>query len=193
MGHFLEKHEFLADVCKRSARELAIHYFQRTEATAFPVHADYDDFKSMVQLEVGGDPQVVVVGTGNWKFSLNPHKGFKTFDAKSDIDVAVVSHDRFHQTWEELRRVHRKTWWGLGTEERNSMVRYGQDVYSGFVTPGWIPGNQNTLRFEYLSMLNRLSNRSPGKREVKMIFFKNDTEAVDYYRRGFQLAKWSIK
>jgi hypothetical protein len=42
-------------------------------------------------------------------------------------------------------------------------------------------------------MLNRLSNESPGKREVKMMFFKDDTEAIDYYRRGFQLAKWSIR
>jgi hypothetical protein len=189
----LEKEEFLADISKRSAKELAVHYFERAEATAFPVQAAYAHFKSLVQHEVGGEPQVVVVGTGNWKFSLNPHKGFKTFDANSDIDVAVVSHDRFHQTWEELRKVHRKTWWALGNEERNSLLRYGQDVYSGFVTPGWIPSYQNTLRFDYLSMLNRLSNQSPGKREVKMMFFKNNTEAIDYYRRGFQLAKWSIK
>jgi hypothetical protein len=188
----LEKGEFLSEVKKRSALDLASFYFGREEAAAFLTAAAYQEFIALVQSEVGGEPQVVVVGTGNWKYSLNPYKDFKPFDGASDIDVAVVSAERFHEAWEELRGVHRRTWWGLSHNARTSLVRSGQDVYSGFISPAWIPGATNSYRFKHLEMLNRLSNQSPGRREVKMLFFRNQTEAIDYYRRGFQLAKRNI-
>ena len=189
----MEKQEFLSDVCKRPARELANFYFASQECAAFDSAEHYRWFTRLVQQEVGGNPEVAVVGTGNWKYSLNPNKGFKTFDDKSDIDVAVVSPELFHVTWDELRQVHRKTWYAINKTAKESLLRNGENVYCGFVSPKWIPGPTNGFRYEHLSMLNRLSNQSPGKREVKMIFFKNSSEAIDYYRRGFQLAKWSIK
>lgn len=188
----LEKDEFLNDVKKRSALDLATFYFGREEVAAFSSAASYKDFISLVQEEVGNQPQVVVVGTGNWKYSLNPYKSFKRFDEKSDIDVAVVSAESFHETWEEIRSIHRRTWWDINHSARASLLRNGENVYSGFVSPAWIPGGANSYRFRYLQMLNRLSNQSPGRREVKILFFKNITEALDYYRRGFQIAKRSI-
>lgn len=189
----MEKHEFLDDVSKRSALELASYYFSRVEAAAFDNTVHYKQFTTLVEQEVGGGPQVAVVGTGNWEYSLNPHKSFKRFDEKSDIDVAVVSPDMFHNTWDQIRHSHRRTWWSINKDARNSFLRNGENVYCGFVPPMWIPGPTSSFRFKYISMLNRLSNQSPGRREVKMMFFKSETEAIDYYRRGFQLAKWSIR
>lgn len=189
----MEKDEFLIEVRERSALELAKFYFCRNEAVAFDNAAHYQEFVALVQEEVGGGPEVAVVGTGNWQYSLNPYKSFKRFDEKSDIDVAVISADMFHNTWDAIRRVHRRTWWGINKDARCSFLRNGENVYCGFVSPKWIPGAIDSFRFEHITMLNRLSNLSPGKREVKMMFFKNQTEAIDYYRRGFQLAKWSIR
>ena len=178
---------------KRSARELATFYFASQECAAFDSVDHYQSFTQLVQQEVGGSPEVAVVGTGNWKYSLNPYKDFKPFDEKSDIDVAVVSSELFHITWDELRQVHRKTWYAINQTAKESLLRNGENVYCGFVSPMWIPGATNSFRYKHLSMLNRLSNQSPGRREVKMMFFKNNAEAIDYYRRGFQRAKWSIK
>lgn len=189
----MEKDQFLSDVSKRSALQLASFYFSRNEAAAFDNAAHYQEFVALVQQEVGGGPQVAVVGTGNWQYSLNPYKSFKRFDEKSDIDVAVVSAEMFHNTWEQIRHVHRRTWWSINNDARSSFLRNGENVYCGFVSPKWIPGPTSSYRFKHISMLNRLSNQSPGQREVKMMFFKNETEAIDYYRRGFQLAKWSIR
>lgn len=189
----MERHEFLRDLNGRSALELAAYYFSRTELAAFDGAAHYREFISLTQTEVGGTPRVVVVGTGNWQYSLNPYKNFKRFDEKSDIDVAVVSPEIFHSIWDEIRHFHRRTWWGLNKEARDSLLRNGENVYCGFVSPKWIPGPKNTYRFNHLLMLNRLSNQSPGRREVKMLFFKTEIEAVDYYRRGFQLAKRSMR
>jgi hypothetical protein len=129
------------------------------------------------------------VGSGNWTFSLNPYKSFRAFHEKSDIDVAVISASLFHSTWEELRRVHRQLWVQLDTDARKSLLRNGENVYGGFVCPQWIPGPKSNHRFEYVKMLNRLSNVSPGRREVKMMYFKNRDEAIDYYQRGFRYAK----
>ncbi len=189
----MEKSRFLSNISTRSARDLATFYLANQECEAFDNAEHYQWFTGLVQNEVGGSPQVAVVGTGNWKYSLNPNKGFKLFDDKSDIDVAVISLEMFHLTWDALRRVHRDTWYALGKNAKEALLRNGENVYCGFVSPKWIPGPTNSFRYKHLSMLNRLSNKSPGGREVKMMFFKSKIEAIDYYRRGFERAKWSIK
>ncbi|MBX3308124.1 MAG: hypothetical protein KF751_18920 [Nitrospira sp.] len=44
-----------------------------------------------------------VVGSAGLGMSLNPSKGFRVFDEKSDVDVAVVSHYHFTASWRFLR------------------------------------------------------------------------------------------
>lgn len=50
------------------------------------------------QLEVDGR-DLAIVGSAATGRSLNPRKRFKTFDAESDIDIAVVSSHHFDQAW----------------------------------------------------------------------------------------------
>lgn len=188
----LEKEEFLNDLKRRSPLELASFYFGREEVEAFSSSTAYQEFISLVQQEVGGQPKVVIVGTGNWKYSLNPYKSFKPFDEKSDIDIAVVSTERFNQTWNAIREVHRSTWSSINKTTRESLRRNGENVYAGFISPEWIPGITNKYRFKHLQLLNKLSNQSPGRREVKIMYFRNTTEAIDYYQRGFKIAKRKI-
>jgi hypothetical protein len=38
-------------------------------------------------------------------------------------------------------------------------------------------------------MLDSLSDKTVRFLKVKLMFFKNEVEAVDYYARGFQIAK----
>lgn len=50
------------------------------------------------------DPRAIaIVGSASLGFSLNPDKNLKTFDKKSDVDVAVVSYRHFEAAWEHLR------------------------------------------------------------------------------------------
>lgn len=46
---------------------------------------------------------LTIVGSAATGVSLNPSKGFKLFDDKSDIDVAVVSQFHFNLGWRYLR------------------------------------------------------------------------------------------
>lgn len=46
---------------------------------------------------------ITVVGSAAVGVSLSPHKNFRAFDAHSDVDVAVISHYHFTQSWRYLR------------------------------------------------------------------------------------------
>ena len=133
------------------------------------------------------------MGSGNWGFSLHPDKALREFGATSDIDIAVISAEQFHKTWEELRRVHRSLWYTFPFGVRAKLRRNAEDVYSGFITPAWIPGPQSELRFRFKLILNRLRDKSIDFKPVKMLFFKNNDEAIDYYKRGFLLAKRKVE
>lgn len=189
----MNKTDFLNEVLNQASWVLASTYLRRQDAAAFESPEHYQEFKDLVIQEIGPVEGISVVGTGNWQYSLNPTKNFKAFDSRSDIDVAIISAARFNATWEELRNVHRSTWGQIDQLAKERLRRNGENVYGGFVTPAYIPGAKNSHRFEYQTMLNRLSNKSPGRRDVKMLYFKNETEAIDYYRRGFDIAKRSLK
>jgi hypothetical protein len=188
----LERAAFITELQQRGASELAADYFRRTVIAAFSTANEYDGFRDLVRGEIGEVEFIAIVGTGNWQFSLNPDKNFKEFDRNSDIDVAVISDQMFRCTWEELRREHRSSWYGIGTGAQQQLRRNGENVYSGFVSPTWIPNRTSDFRYRHISMLNRLSNESPGQREVKVMYFKDETEALDYYKRGFTIAKRKV-
>jgi hypothetical protein len=188
----LEREEFIAELARKAPDELAAQYLARDDVTAFEDVDAYRAFKDLVSVEIGGAQSIAIVGTGNWRFSLNPEKNFKPFDENSDLDIAVVSPDLFNAIWQELRRVHRFNWYRMSQYVRQQLRRNGENVYCGFVSPAWIPDSSSELRYQYKSILNRLSNRSPGKREVKMMYFKDRTEAVDYYKRGFAIAQRKV-
>jgi hypothetical protein len=189
----MEREEFFNELRSRAAEDLARFYFEREEIVAFDGRESYLSFKNFVMNELVEAEYVAVVGTGNWRFSLNPDKDFKAFDEKSDIDLAVISIKRFNDAWEEIRKVHRTRWYRVTSEAKQQLRRNGENVYAGFVTPSWIPDPTSVIRYDHKALLNRLSNRSPGRREVKLFYFKNDIEALDYYKRGFIVAQKRVR
>ena len=133
-----------------------------------------------------------IVGSGNWRYSLNPEKLLNEYHEKSDIDVAVVSSQLYQETWDEMRRLHRDRWYALDYNERARLNRNGQNIYAGFACPTWLPQLGHPRVYSFKSMLSKLSGPDVGYREVKMFYFKNETELIDYYRRGFIDAKRSL-
>jgi hypothetical protein len=189
----MNREEFIAEIVERQPEFLAETYLAAETVAAFPIADDYTNFKARVQQHLNGVEFLSIVGTGNWRFSLNPYKSLKEFDQRSDIDIAVVSQEQFNQTWDELRRVERSRWYTFSREIRDKLRRNAEDVYSGFVTPTWIPGHQNEHRYRFKSILNQLRDESVDFKPVKILFFKNKVEAIDYYKRGFRLAKRKVE
>lgn len=156
---------------------------------ALPDEAAYEAFRRKVKTHLPDAEYISIVGSGNWRYSLNPDKHLSEYHSRSDIDVAVISTSLYHDTWDEMRRIHRNRWYSLDSQSRQRLVRNGQNVYSGFACPTWIPQWGHTKVYQFKSMLNRLSGPEIGHREVKMMYFKDETEMIDYYRRGFTDAK----
>jgi hypothetical protein len=144
----------------------------------------YQDFCRRVVLAYPNAEQVFIAGSGNWGFSLNPEKALRSFGEYSDIDVGVVHESFFNTTWEELRKYHRMFFYRISSRKKENLRRNGENIYSGFVTPAWIPDAGNNFRFQHSKILNALSSQLVGFKPVKMLFFKNRTEAIDYYKRG---------
>lgn len=146
--------------------------------------ASYSEFCRLVSLECPGSQKIFIAGSGNWGFSLNPKNKLRLFGDHSDIDVGVIHESYFHTTWEELRKYHREAYYRIGRLSQDWLRRNGENVYSGFVSPAWIPDKSNGFRFQHTKRLNQLRSQLVGFKEVKMMFFKSRIEAVDYYKRG---------
>lgn len=184
--------EFKNALSQGDPGQLARDFVFSKTVHALPDEATYEDFRGKVKAHIPDAEYIFIVGSGNWRYSLNPEKLLAEYHGKSDIDVAVISSKLYYDTWDEMRRIHRDRWYALGQASQSRLVRNGQNIYSGFACPVWIPQPGHPKVYEFKSMLNKLSGPEIGHREVKMMYFKSEIEMIDYYRRGFTVAKRGI-
>jgi hypothetical protein len=172
--------------------DLAEECLYREYVYAIPSGGEYKSYIDAISADYSEAEHIAIMGSGNCGFSLNPKRKFREFCIESDIDVVIVCGDTFHKTWEELRSFHRENYYLLNYRQQSQVKRNGENVYSGFITPKWISNRASPARFEYEVNTNKYSNDAVGYRDVNMMYFKNTKEAVDYYVRGFRLAKGVI-
>lgn len=156
---------------------------------AIPTITEYRSYLDIVAADYPNAEHIAIMGSGNWCFSLNPEKKFRHFCAESDIDIVIVCKDSFDKTWDELRDYHRSNYYLLSFHDRERLKRNGENVYAGFITPKWILDRRSSIRFTYELNINKYSNEYVKYRKVNMMYFKNTTEAIDYYVRGFRIAR----
>lgn len=181
--------QFKKNIKSKTPEELARDALYRKFVYALPDEKNYQLFLKQIKIDYPDATQIAIMGSGNWEFSLNPNKNFRKYSIKSDIDIAIVCPRSFEQTWNELRSYHRKSFYNLSREKRTQIKRKGENVYSGFISPKWVPDRGSRSNFAYMINSNKYSNAEIGYRVVNMMYFKNIEEAVDYYVRGFLLAK----
>jgi len=185
----MELAEFKNFLKSNSDADIAEFYLSQKNIHALLSEEEYDEYKNLIRGDHERAHQVCVVGSANWKFSLNPNKSFRVFGRHSDIDVAVICAESFLQAWDELRRFHREQYYSLDQAARMALRRSGENVYSGFVTPKWIPGLSSPLKRDYMKLTEKYSTASVGYRSVNMMYFRNVAETIDYYVRGIRAAK----
>ena len=184
--------EFKDEIIANSPTELAEQFLRSDSVAAFETPELYAEFQAAVTAFYPDAEAVSVAGTANWLYSLNPKKNFKTYDARSDVDTIVVSLNDFTRFWDEIRLYHRTNYYQLHYNVRQNLLRNGQNVYSGFVTPSWIPDKSNQTKYQHKRVLNQLTDKRVDFRPVKMFFFRNWDEVIDYYTRGFRIAKGTL-
>lgn len=182
----MELTEFKSFIREEEPEYIASHFYKSQTIHAYD-DSKYTDFCSTVTDMFQSVTDVRIMGSGNWKFSLNPDNNFREFHAGSDIDTVVVSPFEYEKAWLELRKFHQMKWYSLNKEQRDRLNRNGQNVYAGFASPLWIPDKKNALRFDFIRRKGRLAGTFG--REINMLFFKNHDEVLDYYKRGIIIAK----
>ncbi|NIB42109.1 hypothetical protein HBA55_21060 [Pseudomaricurvus alkylphenolicus] len=189
----MEVKDFKSTISQFEPEVLTRECLYRDYVHALPEAVRYAEYINAISSDYVNSDHIAIMGSGNWGYSLNPEKSFRPFCEKSDIDVVIICPETFHEVWEELRDYHRSKYYMLNRYQRLALKRNGENVYSGFITPKWIPNKASPTRFQYDINTNNYSNESVGYRQVNMMFFKNQTEAIDYYVRGFRLAKRAIR
>ncbi|WP_455808550.1 hypothetical protein [Pseudomonas koreensis] len=181
--------EFKQLIRSQTPRAIAEDFILKSSIHAFASAKDYSDYLDIIKQDHKNALRVAIVGSANWKFSLNPRNNLSEFSASSDIDIAIICADHYLQTWDELRSYHRNQYYSLGVDARNALRRNGENVYSGFVSPKWVPSLSSSIRKRYEKITNKYSDISVGYRTVNMMYFRNMDETIDYYVRGIRAAK----
>ena len=184
---------FREKILSCSPEELAAEWIGNDNIHAFANPIDYKAYLDSILNDYPESDMAAITGSGNWCYSLNPKKNFSQFHKNSDIDVSIISSKYFYEIWEELRAYHRENYYLIGKTKKDDLNRNGQNVYSGFVTPKWIPNKKSKTRFQYEINTNKYSNKLVEFRSVNMMFFKNTKELTDYYIRGIRIAKTRLR
>ena len=190
---YTNKEDFIAALKDTPAQALMETWLDNPLPHVFSNEAGKNQFFTKISNDWPEISVIQCAGTANWKYSLNPNKGFRPFSEHSDIDVISISEELFDETWERMREVQRSRWYELPYRERINLRRNGENIYSGFACPKWIPSQTDTFRFKFTTSLDTYSVAEVGFRPVNMYFFKNRDEVIDYYRRGIEAAQRNLK
>lgn len=184
----MDLEEFKKFIRSQSPASIAEELLMKPTIHALSSEEEYQGYKDIIRIEHPNAYHIAVVGSGNWKFSLNPHNSLRVFRDESDIDVAIICAESFLGTWDAMREHHRNNYYSLNGDARDALRRAGENVYSGFITPKWISSRGSKVRQEYDKRRNSYSNRSVKFKTVNMMYFRNMDETIDYYVRGIRIA-----
>jgi hypothetical protein len=170
-------------LCSLPAGEFVSEYlFDRVPHVFDDKRATYINWKTALANAIEVDPAcVTLVGSSALGISLNPKKGFKPFDEKSDIDVAIVSAFHFTVAWRYLRtNGHRRTHVDARTRIawKEHSTRF---IYWGTVATDRLLG---ILPFgsDWLSALNIMSGIAPTEgRDINLRIYA-DYESLRAYQ-----------
>lgn len=72
----------------------------------WPKELNYIRWRHLVASALEVDPMAIqLMGSARLGYSMNPKKGFRRFNTKSDLDIAVISPELFEKAWAELRAI----------------------------------------------------------------------------------------
>lgn len=163
------------------------------DSTPFVFGSDwktYSEWKRDLSRDLEVDPHaIVLVGSSAVGVSLNPDKGFRSFGARSDIDVAVVSSVHFEAAWWYLRTLESgyfrlpRPVQTIVDSHRSKYVYWGT-IATDRMLP-WLP-----FGARWLSAASKASARSPiNDRSVKFRLYRDPAALRLYQRQGFTSAR----
>lgn len=137
-----------------------------------------EQFADLIEVDAR---DIVLTGSASIGFSLNPNKGFKAFDGKSDIDCGVISAYHFDVSWRFLRQ-QRVAWLTLPKATKDAIRSHRQYlIFSGTIATDWMLG---VLPFgsSWQAAVELIAELPPAKgRDIRMRIYR-DFESLRYYQ-----------
>lgn len=173
-------HDALLDKEPRSF--VSHHIFERVPFAFGSDRSLWIEWKRTLSDLIDVDPQdIVMTGSAAVGFSLNPYKGFKSFDENSDFDCGIISDHYFDVAWRYLRQL-RVSWLSLPSKSREAIKSHRKNhVFAGTIAAdsmlALLPFGQN-----WQAALDKMALIDPTKgREVKLRIYR-DYESLRYYQ-----------
>jgi hypothetical protein len=127
---------------------------------------------------------VIVVGSSRTGFSLSPDERYRELRPRSDIDVAIVSAERFDEYWELVFNYSRGdvAW---------SPTKFKNRLFSGWIDPRFLP---NTDAFvaarRWSEFFDRLMQSSKyGRRTITARLYRSWDRLEAYQERAIRACK----
>lgn len=124
---------FKSDLVSLDIRDVVRKHITTGTPAAFS-DSDYFSLRQIVGNQFEVHPSaVVLVGSCRMGFSLKPEKRYVPARPGSDLDLAIISPDRFNDYW---ARVH--GYWRL-SRTWSKRKRFLQAFFRGWIDPRWLP------------------------------------------------------
>lgn len=145
----------------------------------------YIAWKKKIAQGLKVDPYgVILVGSACTGYSLNPHKNFREFHDRSDLDVAVVSDRHFDEAWRFLRDIRSSAHKLPVPAQRAVNSHRAGHVFDGVIaTDSFV----EHLPFgkEWVPVLEAMTLEEPANgREVKVRLYRDLFALRSYQMRG---------
>jgi hypothetical protein len=164
-NHQLRVSEFKNDL-KNMDPVRVIRKHITTGGSAVLEASTYYDIRNEVADHFGLHPSaVVLVGSARTGFSLKPAKRYEAFGASSDLDLAIVSREKFDEFWDLVfEHLQSNRLWA----KTKRYQRFLRELFMGWIWPRRLPpGPQFRHAVEWVEFEDRLGReRFRGLRSV---------------------------
>jgi hypothetical protein len=183
---------FLSDL--EATRDLSRFLSDRLFDSIPALFSSRDQFMSWrtsLASDLGVDPlAILIIGSAAVGLSMNPAKNFKTLDAASDVDIAVLSEFHFDVAWRYLRRMPARDYFRLPVPARLAVdAHVNKYVYFGTITTDRILAH---LPFGALwfAAINARSKEQPTLgRRLNIRLYRDIDSLRSYQLLGFREAQ----
>jgi len=179
---------FRADLLSLPVRDVIRKHISTGRPYAFS-EGEYYGLRSTVANEFKLHPSsVIIVGSTRIGFSLNPKHRFKPVHANSDIDIAIVSQERFDDYWE---RVFQYSMANLAWEAG----RFKNTLFKGWIDPRYLP---NTPSFQEAQQWVRffdglMRSRQYGRRRITARLYRSWDRLETYQEQSVMACKLLLR
>lgn len=148
---------------------------------------DCFDWKIRLAQKINVDPcSIFLIGSACTGISLNPSKNYKSFDSKSDIDVAVVSGYHFEVGWRALREIG-SSLYKMTPAEKSAIDEHRLEyLYWGMIATDKILSYLPFGR-DWILALTDLAKEPPVlNREIKIRLYRDSYSLTSYHHNNLR-------